>query len=115
VVRYDRRGHGKSAYRPAPIRWNVSGRDVLAILDDLNIKKVHLVRPVDGRHGRTVAWRQRTRSLRPDYSLQHRCHYPRSDNWLNRIKAVKEGGIASVADAVIANCLTADFRERERR
>ena len=31
----------------------------------------------------------------------------------NRIKAVKEGGIAAVADAVIASWLTADFRERE--
>jgi 3-oxoadipate enol-lactonase len=33
----------------------------------------------------------------------------------NRIKAVQEGGIASVADAVIAGWLTADFREREPR
>jgi len=41
------------------------------------------------------------------------CHYPDPTNWLNRIKAVKEGGIASVADAVIANWLTTDFRERE--
>ena len=26
------------------------------------------------------------------------CHYPDPTNWLNRIKAVKEGGIAAVAD-----------------
>jgi 3-oxoadipate enol-lactonase len=32
---------------------------------------------------------------------------------LNRIKAVNEGGVAAVADAVIAAWLTADFRERE--
>jgi 3-oxoadipate enol-lactonase len=32
---------------------------------------------------------------------------------LNRIKAVNEGGIAAVADAVIATWLSADFRERE--
>jgi 3-oxoadipate enol-lactonase len=41
------------------------------------------------------------------------CYYPDPTNWLNRIKAVKEGGIASVADTVIASWLTADFRERE--
>jgi 3-oxoadipate enol-lactonase len=41
------------------------------------------------------------------------CYYPDPTNWLNRIKAVKEGGIASVADTVIAGWLTADFRERE--
>ena len=43
------------------------------------------------------------------------CYYPDPTNWLNRIKAVKDGGIASVADAVIASWLTADFREREPR
>ena len=41
------------------------------------------------------------------------CYYPDPTNWLNRIKAVKEGGIAAVADTVIAGWLTADFRERE--
>jgi 3-oxoadipate enol-lactonase len=41
------------------------------------------------------------------------CHYPDPTNWLNRIKAVKEGGITAVADTVIAGWLTADFRERE--
>jgi len=30
------------------------------------------------------------------------CYYPDPTNWLNRIKAVKEGGIAAVADTVIA-------------
>jgi 3-oxoadipate enol-lactonase len=43
------------------------------------------------------------------------CYYPDPTNWLNRIKAVQEGGIAAVADAVIAGWLTADFREREPR
>ena len=41
------------------------------------------------------------------------CYYPDPTNWLNRIKAVKEGGLAAVADAVIAGWLTADFRERD--
>ena len=41
------------------------------------------------------------------------CYYPDPTNWLNRIKAVEEGGIAAVADTVIAGWLTADFRERE--
>jgi 3-oxoadipate enol-lactonase len=43
------------------------------------------------------------------------CYYPDPTNWHNRIKAVKEGGIAAVADTVIASWLTADFREREPR
>src|SRR6202043_575173 len=41
------------------------------------------------------------------------CYYPDPTNWQDRIKAVKQGGIAAVADTVIAGWLTADFRERE--
>src|SRR6476469_2163376 len=77
VIRYDRRGHGKSSVPPGPYSMERFGRDVLAILDDTA------------------------------------CHDPDPTNWHNRIKAVKEGGIAAVADTVIGGWLTADFRERE--
>jgi 3-oxoadipate enol-lactonase len=41
VIRYDRRGHGKSSAPPGPYSMERFGRDVLAILDGLNIEKVH--------------------------------------------------------------------------
>src|SRR3954464_7723466 len=41
------------------------------------------------------------------------CHYPDPTNWLNRINAVKQGGMAAVAETIISGWLTADFRERE--
>src|SRR5204863_1127300 len=41
VIRYDRRGHGKSSVPSGPYSMERFGRDVLAILDDLNIEKVH--------------------------------------------------------------------------
>src|SRR6478735_8262776 len=41
VIRYDRRGHGKSNVPPGPYSLERFGRDVLAILDDLNIAKAH--------------------------------------------------------------------------
>ena len=41
VIRYDRRGHGKSGVPPGPYSMERFGRDVLAILDDLNIEKIH--------------------------------------------------------------------------
>ncbi len=113
VIRYDRRGHGKSSVPPGPYSMERFGRDVLAILDDLNIEKVHWCGLVDGRHGRTVAGRQRAGAIRQDHSRQHRLPLSRSDQLANRIKAVQEGGIAAIADTVIAAWLTADFRERE--
>ena len=113
VIRYDRRGHGKSQVAPGPYSMERFGRDVLAILDDLNIDKVHWCGLSMG--GMVGQW---LGANAPDrfgklILANTSCYYPDPTNWLNRIKAVKEGGLAAVADTVIAGWLTADFRERE--
>src|SRR5829696_9124982 len=41
LVRYDRRGHGKSGVAPGPYSMERLGRDVLAVLDGLGIKKIN--------------------------------------------------------------------------
>ena len=89
------------------------GRDVLAILDDLNIEKTHWCGLSMG--GMVGQWLGANAPERFGKIIlaNTACHYPDPTNWLNRIKAVKEGGIAAVADTVIAGWLTADFRERE--
>ena len=112
VVRYDRRGHGKSGVPPGPYAMERFGRDVLAILDDLNIEKVHWCGLSMG--GMVGQWLGANAPQRIDRLIlaNTSCYYPDPTNWSNRIKAVTEGGIASVADAVIAGWLTADFRER---
>src|ERR1700739_2770377 len=113
VIRYDRRGHGKSGEPPAPSSMERFGRDVLAILDDLNIEKVHWCGLSMG--GMVGQWLGANAPKRVGRIILSNtaCHYPDPTNWLNRIKAVKEGGIAAIADTVIATWLTADFRERE--
>src|SRR3989440_7498713 len=40
LVRYDRRGHGKSGVPKGPYTMERLGRDVLAVLDGLGIKKI---------------------------------------------------------------------------
>jgi len=113
VIRYDRRGHGKSNVPPGPYSMERFGRDVLAILDDLNIAKTHWCGLSMG--GMVGQWLGANAPERFGKLVlaNTACHYPDPTNWLNRIKAVKEGGIAAVADTVIAGWLTADFRERE--
>ena len=88
-------------------------RDVLAILDDLNIEKVHWCGLSMG--GMVGQWLGANAPKRLDRIILSNtsCYYPDPTNWHNRIRAVKEGGIAAVADTVIAGWLTADFRERE--
>jgi len=89
------------------------GRDVLAILDDLNIGKVHWCGLSMG--GMVGQWLGANAPERLGKIILSNtaCYYPDPTNWRNRIKAVKEGGIAAVADTVIASWLSADFRERE--
>lgn len=112
VVRYDRRGHGKSG--PAgTASMERYGKDVLAILDDLNIDRVHWCGLSMG--GMVGQWLGANAPERFDRIILSNtsCYYPDPTNWHNRIKAVREGGLAAVADTVIAGWLTADFRERE--
>jgi 3-oxoadipate enol-lactonase len=113
VIRYDRRGHGKSGVPPGPYSMERFGRDVLAILDDLNIDKVHWCGLSMG--GMVGQWLGANAPERMDRIIlaNTACYYADPSNWLSRIKIVKESGIAAIADAVIANWLTADFRERE--
>src|SRR5260370_23266129 len=113
VIRYDRRGHGKSSVPPGPYSMERFGRDVLAIVDDLNIEKVTWCGlSMGGMVGQWLAANAPERFGKIILS-NTACYYPDPTNWLNRIKAVKEGGIAAVADTIIAGWLTADFRERE--
>ena len=113
VIRYDRRGHGKSGVPPGPYSMERFGRDVLAILDDLNIDKVHWCGLSMG--GMVGQWLGANAPERLGRIIlaNTACYYPDPANWLKRIEQVKEGGIAAIADAVIAVWLTADFRERE--
>ena len=113
VIRYDRRGHGKSNVPAGPYSLERFGRDVLAILDDLNIAETHWCGLSMG--GMVGQW---LGANAPDrfgkiVLANTTCHYPDPTRWNDRIKAVKQGGIAAVADAVLAGWLTADFRERE--
>jgi 3-oxoadipate enol-lactonase len=107
VIRYDRRGHGKSQAPAGPYSMERFGRDVLAILDDLNIARVHWCGLSMG--GMVGQWLGANAPERFGKIIlaNTACHYPDPTNWHNRIKAVKEGGIAAVADTVIAGWLTA--------
>ena len=121
VIRYDRRGHGKSSVPPGPYSMERFGRDVLAILDDLNIEKVHWCGLSMG--GMVGQWLGANAPERFGKIIlaNTACYYPDPTNWHNRIKAVKEGGIAAVADTVIARLAdrgfprarAADHREHE--
>src|SRR5258706_1012111 len=113
VIRYDRRGHGKSSVPPGPYSMERFGRDVLAILDDLNIGKVHWCGlSMGGMVGQWLGANAPER-LGKIILFHTPCYYPHPTNWRHRIKAVKESGIAAVGHNLNVGILTADLREGE--
>ena len=113
VIRYDRRGHGQSDAPEGPYSMALFGTDVLTILDSLGVKRTHWCGLSMG--GMVGQWLAANAPERFDRVVlaNTSCHYPDPTNWLTRIKAVREGGLAAVADAVIAGWLTEPFRQRE--
>lgn len=113
VIRYDRRGHGRSGVAPGPYSIERFGRDALAILDDLNIDKVHWCGlSLGGMVGQWLGAHAPER-LGKIVLANTTCHYPDPTLWDTRIKTVKEGGLAAIADTVVAGWLSQDFRDRE--
>ncbi len=113
VVRYDRRGHGKSGVPAGPYSFERFGRDVLAILDGLKIEKAHWCGVSMG--GMVGQWLGANAADRFDRLVlaNTTCYYADPTGFQNRIKAVKEQGLPAIADTVIAGWLTEGFRIRE--
>ena len=88
VIRYDRRGHGKSGVPSAPYSMECFGRDVLAILDDLNVDKVHWCGLSMG--GMVGQWLGANAPERLGKIILSNtsCYYPDPTNWNNRIKEI---------------------------
>src|ERR1700742_3226139 len=112
VIRYDRRDHGKSGVPAGPYSFERFGRDVLAILDDLNIEKTHWCGLSMG--GMVGQWLGANAPERfGKFVLSNTAsYYADPTMWDARIKAVKDGGVGAIADGVMKAWFTADFRER---
>jgi 3-oxoadipate enol-lactonase len=113
IIRYDRRGHGKSDVGTTPYSMERFGRDVLAILDDLNIETTHWCGLSMG--GMVGQWLGANAPKRFNKMVlaNTSSYYPDPTNWDNRIKTLNEGGFDAIADGVMNAWFTADFRERE--
>jgi len=111
VIRYDRRGHGKSQVPPGPYSIERFGRDALAILDDLNIEKVHWCGvSMGGMVGQWLAAHAPKR-IGKLVLANTTCYYPDPAIWDARITAVRDNGLLGIADTVIAGWLTQEFRD----
>lgn len=111
VLRYDRRGHGKSSVPKGPYNMEMLARDALALLDGLGIAKAHWLGLSMG--GMEGMWLGANAADRFDKIILSNTstYYPDKTVWHNRMDAVrKAGSVAAIADMVLNAWLTKDFQ-----
>jgi len=110
VLRYDTRGHGQSSVTPGPYRIEQLGRDVLHILDRLNVDRVHFCGLSLG--GMTGMWLgvHAPERLHKLVLCNTAARIGTADVWNARIDAVRKGGMKSIAPAVIERWFSPAFR-----
>ena len=98
LVRYDRRGHGKSAVPAGPYSMERLGRDVLGILDQLGIASIDWCGlSMGGMVGQWLGANAPERVLRLVLANTS-CYYPVKEPWNERIALVRRDGVAAIAD-----------------
>ena len=112
LVRYDRRGHGQSSVPKGPYTMERLGRDVLAILEALNIAKINWCGLSMG--GMVGQWLGANAPARVDKLVLSNTSSYFADKplWEGRLKTVREKGLGALVDTNMERWFTKDFRER---
>jgi 3-oxoadipate enol-lactonase len=112
LVRFDRRGHGKSGCPQGPYSMEQLGRDVLTIMDGLGIRRANWCGLSMG--GMEGMWLGANASERFERLVlaNTSSYFPDKAGWNERLKLVREKGIAAFADANMERWFTKGFRER---
>jgi 3-oxoadipate enol-lactonase len=112
VLRYDARGHGASSVTPGPDTIERLARDVLGLLDALDLPQVHFCGlSLGGMVGLWLGAHAPERVCKLVLAnTAARIGTPES--WNARIAAVRSGGLAAVAPAVLGRWFTPGFGQR---
>jgi len=110
VIRIDRRGHGKSAFVPFTPTIENYGRDILAVMDGLGLARAHFCGlSMGGMEGQWLAAHAPDRIGK--LILSNTAHYyGDKTGWNNRLATLRERGLDAIADGVILNWVTPEFR-----
>ena len=112
ILRYDTRGHGQSSATPGPYTIEQLARDVLALLDHLNLDRVYFCGLSMG--GQTGMWLALNAADR--FHRLVLCNTAAKigspEMWNTRIEGVRRGGMKSISSAVMERWFSADFRSK---
>jgi 3-oxoadipate enol-lactonase len=110
VLRYDTRGHGRSAITPGDYSIEQLATDLLQLLDSLQLERVHFCGlSMGGSIGIHLGSHapQRFHKL---VLCNTAAKFGTAETWNARIQAVQAGGINAVAGSVIERWFTSGFR-----
>lgn len=110
VLRYDTRGHGQTPASTGPVSMYELGRDVVGLLNELNIPKVHFCGlSMGGLIGQWLAIHQPERIDKLILS-NTAAKIGTLGTWNERVKTVSQRGVSAIADAALDRWLTPEFR-----
>lgn len=113
VVAVDLRGHGASPVPSGPYSVAELAEDVLALIDSLNLRRVHIVGlSLGGAVSQWIAIHRPERVI----TLTLLCtsaRFGEPAQWLDRAATVRSAGTASLADAVLQRWFTPELAARD--
>jgi 3-oxoadipate enol-lactonase len=113
LVRFDRRGHGKSGLPKGPYSMEMLGRDVLAIMDALCGKKANWCGlSMGGMEGMWLGANAPERFERMVLSNTS-SYFADKKGWNDRLALVREKGVPAFAAPNMERWFTKGFRERD--
>ena len=112
VIRYDRRGHGRSGAPQGPYSMERFGRDVIAVLDALKIEKTSWCGLSMG--GMVGQWLGANAPGRVDKLIlsNTNSYYADKTPWTDRANFVRQNGLEKLVDPNMERWFTAAFRAR---
>jgi 3-oxoadipate enol-lactonase len=112
LVRYDRRGHGKSGAPKGPYTMEMLGRDALAVMDGLGLERVNWCGlSMGGMVGQWLGANAPERMGKLILSNTH-SYYPDKAPWNERMETVRQKGLVAIVDLMMERWFTKEFRER---
>jgi 3-oxoadipate enol-lactonase len=112
LIRYDRRGHGRSGVPKGPYSFDRFGRDILAVLDALKIDKVNWCGlSMGGMDGQWLGANAANRVAKLVLANTN-FYYADKTPWADRIKFVREKGLHELVGPNMERWFTKGFRER---
>jgi 3-oxoadipate enol-lactonase len=113
VVRYDRRGHGKSGVPSGAYTMEMLGKDALAVLDAAGVRKTNWCGLSMG--GMVGMWMAANAPQRVNRLILSNtsAYFENKQIWNDRIAVVKEKGLQAIVQGTLERWFTKDFRDRE--